>query len=142
DYLRFDFSHNKALSESELEEIENLVNAQILANHEVSKQVLPIEEARRLGAMALFGEKYGDVVRVISMGNSSLDNKSKVFSIELCGGTHVKRTGDIGLFRIVHETGIAAGVRRIEAVTGPKALERAREQEKRLQSLAALVKSS
>ena len=141
DYLRFDFSHGKALAGSELERIENLVNAQILANHAVSKQVLPIEEARRLGAMALFGEKYGDEVRVISMGNNWIENKAKVFSIELCGGTHVQRTGDIGLFRITQESGIAAGVRRIEAVTGFRALERVREQDRRLQSLAALVKA-
>ena len=142
DYLRFDFSHAKALTDSELEQIEDLVNGQILGNSEVSKQVLPIDAARKLGAMALFGEKYGDVVRVISMGNNILEIKPQVFSIELCGGTHVQRTGDIGLFRIVQEAGIAAGVRRIEAVTGTGAIERVREQEKRLQSLAVLVKAA
>jgi alanyl-tRNA synthetase len=142
DYLRFDFSHSKAVTDSELEQIENLVNGQILANHEVSKQVLPIDAARKLGAMALFGEKYGDVVRVISMGNNKLNDKPEVFSIELCGGTHVQRTGDIGFFRITQESGIAAGVRRIEAVTGLRAYEQVREQEKRLQSVAALVKAS
>jgi alanyl-tRNA synthetase len=138
DYLRFDFAHNKALTADEIEQIENIVNAQILANHDVRKQTMPIDEARQLGAMALFGEKYGDVVRVVSMGGAK---EQGVFSIELCGGTHVQRTGDIGLFRITQESGIAAGVRRIEAVTGLKALERAREQEKRLQTLAGIVKS-
>ena len=142
DYLRFDFSHSKALTDSELEQIEDLVNGQILGNSEVSKQVLPIDAARKLGAMALFGEKYGDAVRVISMGNNILEIKPQVFSIELCGGTHVQRTGDIGLFRIVQEAGIAAGVRQIEAVTGTGAIERVREQEKRLQSLAVLVKAA
>ncbi len=142
DYLRFDFSHNKALTDSELEQIENLVNGQILANQEVHKQVLPIDAARKLGAMALFGEKYGDVVRVISMGNNKIKATHEVFSIELCGGTHVQRTGDIGFFQITQEAGIAAGVRRIEAVTGLRALERVREQEKRLQSLAGVLKAS
>jgi alanyl-tRNA synthetase len=141
-YLRFDFSHTKALTDAELERIEDLVNAQILANTEVSRQEMPIDEARKRGAMALFGEKYGDVVRVISMGNNALKADSEVFSIELCGGTHVRRTGDIGLFRIVQEAGIAAGVRRIEAVTGKGAFERVREQEKRLHNLASLVKAA
>ncbi|MGV3592695.1 MAG: alanine--tRNA ligase [Gammaproteobacteria bacterium] len=141
DYLRFDFAHTKALSADEIEQIENIVNAQILANHEVRKQSMPIDEARKLGAMALFGEKYGDVVRVVSMGGMKSAEQG-VFSIELCGGTHVQRTGDIGLFRITQESGIAAGVRRIEAVTGRKALERSREQDKRLQNLAAVVKAS
>ncbi|MGV3591739.1 MAG: DHHA1 domain-containing protein, partial [Gammaproteobacteria bacterium] len=141
DYLRFDFAHNKALSADEIEQIENIVNAQILANHEVRKQSMPIDGARKLGAMALFGEKYGDGVRVVSMGGMKSADQN-VFSIELCGGTHVQRTGDIGLFRITQESGIAAGVRRIEAVTGRKALERSREQDKRLQNLAAVVKAS
>ncbi|MDY6983867.1 MAG: alanine--tRNA ligase, partial [Pseudomonadota bacterium] len=140
DYLRFDFAHNKALTADEIEQIENIVNAQILANHDVRKQTMPIDDARKLGAMALFGEKYGDVVRVVSMGGAQ--SADQMFSIELCGGTHVQRTGDIGLFRITQESGIAAGVRRIEAVTGRKALERSREQDKRLQNLAALVKAS
>jgi alanyl-tRNA synthetase len=108
----------------------------------VGKRSMSIDEARKLGAMALFGEKYGDVVRVVSMGNNKLKDESKVFSVELCGGTHVQRTGDIGLFRITAEAGIAAGVRRIEAVTGMRAIEHVREQEKRLMGLAALVKAS
>ncbi|HEY0961354.1 MAG TPA: alanine--tRNA ligase, partial [Pseudomonadales bacterium] len=142
DYLRFDFAHTKALSADEIEQIEDIVNAQILANHEVRKQSMSIDEARKLGAMALFGEKYGDVVRVVSMGNMKMAEQQSMFSIELCGGTHVQRTGDIGLFRITQESGIAAGVRRIEAVTGRRALERSREQDRRLQNLATLVKAS
>jgi alanyl-tRNA synthetase len=142
DYLRFDFSHGKPLSEAELERIEWLVNEQILQNTEVSKQLMPIDEARKRGAMALFGEKYGDVVRVISMGNKGMNNSPEVFSSEFCGGTHVSRTGDIGLFRIVQESGIAAGVRRIEAVTGTAALARVRQQQKQLQATAALVKAA
>jgi len=141
DYLRFDFSHNKAVSTEELSQIEDLVNEQILANTLVLREELPIEAARERGAMALFGEKYGDVVRVISMGNNAVGDESKVFSIELCGGTHVDRTGDIGLFRIVQESGIAAGVRRIEAVSGKQALVLVREQEQRLRTIGELVKA-
>ena len=137
-YLRFDFSHNKPVTEPEIEQIENLVNAQILANMEVSKQEMAIDDARKLGAMALFGEKYGSEVRVVSMGQ----NGESVFSLELCGGTHVQRTGDIGFFRIYQESGIAAGVRRIEAVTGRNALELVRHNENKLQQIAQLVKAS
>ncbi|MEI7949261.1 MAG: alanine--tRNA ligase [Gammaproteobacteria bacterium] len=137
-YLRFDFSHNKPVTEAEIEQIENLVNAQILANVEVSKQDMAIDDARKLGAMALFGEKYGSEVRVVSMGQ----NGESVFSLELCGGTHVQRTGDIGFFRIYQESGIAAGVRRIEAVTGRNALELVRHNENKLQQIAQLVKAS
>src|SRR5690606_37143380 len=122
--------------------VEDLVNEQILANSPVVQRHMPIAEARAQGAMALFGEKYGDVVRVISMGNNEIDGKPEVFSIELCGGTHVSRTGDIGLFRIVQESGIAAGIRRIEAVTGKGALARMREQEATLAGIAAVVKGS
>ena len=137
-YLRFDFSHNKPVTEPEIEQIENLVNAQILANMEVSKQEMAIDDARKLGAMALFGEKYGSEVRVVSMGQ----NGESIFSVELCGGTHVQRTGDIGFFRIYQESGIAAGVRRIEAVTGRNALELVRHNENKLQQIAQLVKAS
>ncbi len=112
--LRFDFSHFEAVSADELKRIETMVNDQILQNTEVLTELCDMETAKKKGAMALFGEKYGDEVRVLSMGGS--------FSVELCGGTHVKRTGDIGLMRIVSESGIASGVRRIEAVTGKKAL--------------------
>src|SRR5690606_22480550 len=108
DRLRFDFSHQAPLSTAEVQMIEHLVNAEILRNSPVQKDVMSIDQAMAKGAMALFGEKYGDQVRVVSMGE---------FSTELCGGTHVSRTGDIGLFKLVAETGIAAGVRRVEAVT-------------------------
>ncbi|MEM1111052.1 MAG: alanine--tRNA ligase [Pseudomonadota bacterium] len=113
--LRFDFSHGEAVSAAELKTIENMVNAQVRANTEVTTRLMDMESAIEAGAMALFGEKYGDEVRVLSMGEDS-------FSVELCGGTHVDRTGDIGLMRIVSESGVAAGVRRIEAVTGEGAL--------------------
>ncbi len=113
DRLRFDFSHHAAITPDQLAEVEALVNAEILRNTAVGKEVMNIEQAMSKGAMALFGEKYGDEVRVVSMGE---------FSTELCGGTHVERTGDIGLFKFVGESGIAAGVRRVEAVTGRVAL--------------------
>ena len=132
DRLRFDFSHFEPLTEAQLREVEHLVNEQIRRDLEVEARIMPLEEARRTGAMALFGEKYGDEVRVLQMGD---------FSIELCGGTHVRRVGEIGLFKIVSESGIAAGVRRIEAVTGEKALEYAEDIESRLHHIAALLKA-
>ena len=112
--LRFDFSHFEAVSKTELRDIERLVNQEIRGNSAIETEVMNIDAAKEKGAMALFGEKYSEKVRVLTMGNG--------FSVELCGGTHAKRTGDIGLFRIVSEQGIASGVRRIEAVTGPSAL--------------------
>ena len=123
DYLRFDFSHGEAVSEAQREQIETLVNRQILANTAVTTELMDIDAAREAGAMALFGEKYDDQVRVLTMG-------SEGFSKELCGGTHVSRTGDIGLFRITLEASAAAGVRRIEAVTGEQALSVMRQQER------------
>jgi alanyl-tRNA synthetase len=114
DRLRFDFSHFKQVTPAELHEIERLVNEQILADRPVSWKVMPIDEARKEGAMMLFGEKYGDEVRLVEVEG---------YSKELCGGTHVQRTGEIGLFVIVSESAIAAGMRRIEAVTGQGALE-------------------
>jgi len=135
DYLRFDFSHGEALDAGQREEVETLVNRQILANTAVTTELMDMEAAKTAGAMALFGEKYADEVRVLSMGTDG-------FSKELCGGTHVQRTGDIGLFRITLETSAAAGVRRIEAVTGEGALARVREQEQALDTIAATVKSS
>ena len=131
--LRFDFSHPKALTETELETVEMRVNRQILANSRVDKEVMPIQKARDRGAVALFGEKYGDQVRVVTMGGE--------FSVEFCGGCHVDRTGDIGFFKIISETGISAGVRRIEAVTGDGAREFIREREQVLKELGELVKS-
>src|SRR5690606_21346761 len=116
---RFDFSHNKSLSTEEIRNIEIEVNKLIQKNTPVSVRMMDRKEAIDSGAMALFGEKYGDEVRVIFMGD--IDNKA--YSIELCGGTHVERTGDIGSFKIISESAIASGVRRIEAITGEKVLE-------------------
>ncbi len=132
--LRFDFSHSSAVSAEELAAIEDQVNQQIQLNSSVDKEVLPIEEAQQKGAMALFGEKYGDEVRVVSMGDQ--------FSVEFCGGTHVERTGDIGLFKIISESGISAGVRRIEAVSGKAALALIAREEKTLKQLCEIVKSN
>ncbi|MEK9713937.1 MAG: alanine--tRNA ligase, partial [Thalassolituus sp.] len=115
DKLRFDFSHLEGVKAEEIAQIENMVNAQIRANTEVSTRLMNIEDAKASGAMALFGEKYDDEVRVLSMG---VDN----FSVELCGGTHAKRTGDIGLLKISSESFMAAGIRRFEAVLGTAAL--------------------
>ncbi|MEH6822944.1 MAG: alanine--tRNA ligase [Motiliproteus sp.] len=136
DRLRFDFSHAAALSADELQQLELRVNAQVRANLPVSTEVMTIEQARAQGAMALFGEKYADDVRVVSMGQAQ-----QLVSLELCGGVHVKRTGDIGLFKITAEGGIAAGVRRIEAVTGPGALSWLADSEAALNRIAGLVKS-
>jgi len=130
--LRFDFSHFEAITSEQLAEIEALVNREVRANLFVETKLMSQEEAQASGAMALFGEKYGDVVRVLSMGD---------FSVELCGGTHVRRTGDIGLFKITSEGGVAAGVRRIEAVAGEGALRYIGETEKNLAQIAALLKA-
>jgi alanyl-tRNA synthetase len=112
DKTRFDFSHNKPMSEAEIVKVEALVNAEIVANTPTRAQVMPIEQAKNSGAVMLFGEKYGDEVRVLDIGSSR----------EFCGGTHVARTGDIGVFKITSEGGIAAGIRRVEATTGLTAL--------------------
>jgi len=132
--LRFDFAHFEALTPEQIEAVELLVNEQIRANTPVETELTSLEAARAKGAMALFGEKYGAEVRVLTMG--------KGFSVELCGGTHARRTGDIGLLKIVAETGIASGVRRIEAVTGARALDWIRQQEQTLNEIAALLKGS
>lgn len=129
--LRFDFSHFEAVKPEELRQIERLVNQQIQLNTVLQTRLMPIEQAKAAGAMALFGEKYDDEVRVLSMGD---------FSIELCGGTHVNRTGDIGLFKIVSEGGIASGVRRIEAVSGAGAVSYIQQLEQQAQSVASAVK--
>ncbi|MGI2125250.1 alanine--tRNA ligase [Shewanella oncorhynchi] len=129
--LRFDFSHFEGVKAAELKEVEELVNTQIRRNHELKTSEMGIDEAKEKGAMALFGEKYDSQVRVVTMGD---------FSIELCGGTHVGRTGDIGLFKITSEAGIAAGVRRIEAVTGAAAMAYVAQQQAELEEAAALLK--
>ncbi|ANN95809.1 TPA: alanine--tRNA ligase [Legionella pneumophila] len=130
---RFDFSHFEALNPQQIQQIEEVVNAQIRANNEVITQVMDIESAKQSGAVALFGEKYSDAVRVLSMGD---------FSKELCGGTHARRTGDIGLFKIVAEYGIASGIRRIEMVTGRYALAWVNEQLGFMNNLAATLKTT
>lgn len=130
--LRFDFSHFEAVSAEQLDAIERQVNEEIFKNHPVEAAVMPIEKAKELGAMALFGEKYDDDVRVLRMGD---------FSMELCGGTHVRQTGDIGMFRIVSEAGIASGVRRIEAVTGAGAVQFTLQQQQQLRNSAGLLKT-
>ncbi len=129
---RFDFAHNAPLSAEQIVRVETLVNAEILANAASRARVLPIDEAQKSGAMMLFGEKYGDEVRVLDIGSSR----------ELCGGTHVQRTGDIGLFKVVAEGGIAAGVRRIEAVTGDNALAYLQSLESTLHGLAGTLRSA
>ncbi|AVH14481.1 alanine--tRNA ligase [Acinetobacter indicus] len=138
DVLRFDFANDQPVSFEQLQEIERLVNAEVIANTEVTTELLDIESAKAKGAMMLFGEKYGDEVRVLSMG-SVIEEKN--FSIELCGGIHVKRTGDIGLFKITSEGGVAAGVRRIEAVTGTKAIEAAQKADRDINTINALLKA-
>ncbi|WP_171432018.1 alanine--tRNA ligase [Acinetobacter indicus] len=138
DVLRFDFANDQPVSFEQLQEIERLVNAEVIANTPVTTELLDIESAKAKGAMMLFGEKYGDEVRVLSMG-SVIEEKN--FSIELCGGIHVKRTGDIGLFKITSEGGVAAGVRRIEAVTGTKAIEAAQKADRDINTINALLKA-
>ena len=143
--IRFDFSHGKPLTEIELEEVERQVNSYIRQNSEVSTRLMTPGEARDLGARALFGEKYGDEVRVVSMGvknNSGLGVSGKTYSLELCGGTHVKRTGDIGGFKIVSETASASGVRRIEGCTGEQVSKFVSDQEKTLRNVSKLLKTN
>jgi alanyl-tRNA synthetase len=132
DKTRFDFAHNAPLSDEQIRRVEAIVNAEILANHATRARVMPIDEAHNLGAMMLFGEKYGDEVRVLDIGSSR----------ELCGGTHVERTGDIGLFKIVSESGVAAGIRRVEAVTGENALAYLQSLESTVQGLAAALRAA
>lgn len=129
---RFDISHPQAITAEEIAEVERRVNEAILANVAVNAAIMSMEDAQKTGAMMLFGEKYGDEVRVLQMGG---------FSTELCGGTHVSRTGDIGLFKIISEGGIAAGVRRIEAITGLNALKWAQEQERLVKDIIAETKA-
>ena len=135
DKLRFDFSHDEVIAKADLDKIEAMVNRRILDNAIVHTDVTDIETAKKKGAMALFGEKYGDTVRVLSMGKND-------FSVELCGGTHVNQLGDIGLFRIVSEGGVAAGVRRIEAVTGYDAYQFDKQTEDSLSEIAQMTKTN
>jgi alanyl-tRNA synthetase len=131
DKTRFDFAHNSPMSAEEIREVEEIVNAEILANAASDSRVMGIDDAQKSGAMMLFGEKYGDEVRVVAIGSSK----------ELCGGTHVARSGDIGLFKIVSEAGVAAGVRRVEAITGNNALAYVQTQESRVAGISALLKT-
>ena len=134
DKLRFDFSHPSSVSKEEMSRIEELVNVEIMKNTDVTTEILSPEEASKKGAMSLFGEKYGDLVRVLTMGEG--------YSIELCGGTHVQRTGDIGVFKLISETGVSAGTRRIEAVTGLAALHEISLNESYLEDGARLIRAS
>jgi len=129
---RFDFTHSSPVTDAELERIEQIVNAEILANQATSAKSMSIDDAQKTGAMMLFGEKYGDVVRVLEIGSSK----------ELCGGTHVQRTGDIGLFKVTAESGVAAGIRRIEAISGNLSLARMQKIESQLQTAAQILKST
>ena len=131
-HLRFDFSHFEAMSAEQIEAVERLVNAHILLGEEITMTEMPIEEAKKMGAMALFGEKYGNVVRVVKMGN---------FSTELCGGTHIDNTAKAGLFKIVSESGVAAGVRRIEATTGANILDLLKEKDELIARTASELKT-
>ncbi|HVE50830.1 MAG TPA: alanine--tRNA ligase [Casimicrobiaceae bacterium] len=130
DKTRFDFTHHAPVSDEEIRRVESLVNAEILDNHATNARVMAIDEAQKLGAVMLFGEKYGDEVRVLDIGSSR----------ELCGGTHVARTGDIGFFKIVYEGGVAAGIRRVEAVTGKGALEYVQARDAQLAGVASQLK--
>ena len=132
DKTRFDFAHNQPMTAQEMEEVEAKVNAEILANTPTRAQVMGFDEALKDGATALFGEKYGDAVRVLDIGSSR----------ELCGGTHVSRTGDIGLFKLVAESGVAAGVRRVEAITGDRLLAHLQLLDQQVQQAAGLLKAS
>ncbi len=135
--LRFDFAHSKPMSDDEIQKVESDVNALIRANSSVATRLMTPDEAIKEGAMALFGEKYGDEVRVVSMGES---DEGKNFSVELCGGTHVGQTGEIGVFKIISESAVASGVRRIEAVSGAAAFDHLRNQENTLLDAAAALK--
>ena len=143
DRLRFDFSHPKPISAEELTAVENLANEIILQNAPVSTRLMAVDDAIAEGAMALFGEKYGDEVRVVSMGTAKHGDKAgKAYSVELCGGTHVRQTGDIGLVRILSDSGVAAGVRRMEALTGEAARLYLEEQDERVKAIAAALKTT
>ena len=139
DLLRFDLSHDHAITVDQINEVERLVAQEIIGNYAVEAEEMSMAEAKTKGAMMLFGEKYGDEVRVLAMGHKT---KEQAFSVELCGGIHVERTGDIGLLKIISESGIAAGVRRIEAVTGLSALNFVQTGERQLAQIAGLTKAA
>jgi alanyl-tRNA synthetase len=138
DRLRFDFSHPKPIEDAELARVEEIANKVLLQNEPVVTKLMAVDEAIESGARALFGEKYGDEVRVVSMGRGE---GGKTFSIELCGGTHVNRTGDIGVVTIVGEGAVAAGVRRLEAMTGNAARRHLAEESRKLREVASLLKT-
>ncbi len=140
--MRFDFSHQKSMSMDEIKKIENEVNAEIRQNTHITTSLMTPDDAIKAGAMALFGEKYGDEVRVVSMGAKENKDKNTVYSTELCGGTHVKRTGDIGIFKIINESAVASGVRRIDALTGQAALDYLNNREISLIKTADILKST
>jgi alanyl-tRNA synthetase len=139
--LRFDFSHNKPISHDEMAQVEQLANEIVLQNDAVATRLMSVDAAIAEGAMALFGEKYGDEVRVVSMGRNAHGAGRPIYSLELCGGTHVSRTGDIGLVKVVSESASAAGVRRVEALAGPAARVYLEEQDRRVQAAAAALKA-
>ena len=139
--LRFDFSHQKPVTDEEVSQVEEMVNEIVLQNGPVETRIMAVDDAIEAGAMALFGEKYGDEVRVVSMGEALRGDKAgKTYSVELCGGTHVNRTGDVGLMTIVSESAVAAGVRRIEALTGKEARSYLQQQDGRVREAAGLLK--
>ncbi|MCB1453246.1 MAG: alanine--tRNA ligase, partial [Rhizobiaceae bacterium] len=141
--LRFDFSHPKPINDAELAEVEAIANEIVLQNSPVSTRLMAVDDAIESGAMALFGEKYGDEVRVVTMGTALRGDKTgKPYSVELCGGTHVNATGDIGLVRVVSEGAVSSGVRRLEALTGAAARDHLAEQDRRLRQMAAALKVS
>ncbi len=142
DRLRFDFSHNKGMSASEIKAVETMANNIVLQNSPVNTRLMSVDAAVAEGAMALFGEKYGDEVRVVSMGRNEEGAARPIYSLELCGGTHVSRTGDIGLIKVVSESGSAAGVRRMEALAGAAAREYLEQQDARVTAAAAVLKTS
>ena len=141
--LKFDFSHQKPMTHEQIVAVEDLVNQMILQNEPVKTHLMTPDQAIAQGALALFGEKYGDEVRVVSMGVDDRSTKAdRAYSIELCGGTHVRRTGDIGLLKIIAETAVASGVRRIEALTGNAARAYLAAQDEKVREAAELSKSA
>lgn len=142
DRLRFDYTHNKPMTADQIVEVENIVNNVILENLDVTPKVFPADQAKKMGAMALFGEKYGNEVRCLLISNKGYESFNEAFSLELCGGTHVNASGDIGAFKIISDSSLAAGVRRIEAIAGLKSIEYIRSLEKTMNSLSDKLKTT